>query len=68
MLKFHLYTLVILILFSCASAPKLYPSLAEARLSQAALKSEQGILDVSSVMLFQVDEYLKNAEQSLQEK
>ncbi len=68
MLKLYLCTLVILILFSCASgAPKLYPSLEEARLDQVALTSEQGILEVSSVTLFQVDEYLRDAEHSLQE-
>lgn len=67
MLKFIIQLLFIFIIFSCASAPKSYPPLEQAKSLLAATKQEQNIEEVASVSLFQADEYIQNAEQALQD-
>ena len=50
---------------SCASAPKSYPPLDEAKAQLAKTKSEEGINEVASVTLFEADEQIQQAETAL---
>lgn len=65
--KFKILILLVFLLCNCASAPTSYPPLEEAKSSLATTRNEQGIEEVASVTLFQADEYIQNAELSLQE-
>lgn len=67
MMKFNIPILFLFLLCNCASTPKSYPPLEEAKSLLATTKNEQGIEDVASVTLFQADEYIQNAELALQE-
>ncbi len=67
LIKFNIQVIIIFFLFSCASAPKSYPPLEDAKSSLTATKQEQYIQEVASVTLFQADEYIQIAEQALQE-
>ena len=59
--------LVIILTAGCASTPKSYPPLEEARSSLDTLLNEDEIKELASVTLYQADEYLTLAEQALKD-
>ena len=67
MFKICLVIFMLTLLCNCASAPKSYPSLEDAKISLEKTKSEPGISEVASVTLYEADEQIKSAESALNE-
>lgn len=65
MLKNFLTIIVVLTICSCASAPKTYTPLDEAKATLAKTKSEPGINEVASITLYEADEQIKQADSAL---
>jgi len=67
MLKYCLTILISIVLCSCASTPKSYPPLEEAKVALENTKSQPDISEVASVTLFEAEEQISNAESALSE-
>ncbi|QMU60876.1 MAG: OmpA family protein [Gammaproteobacteria bacterium] len=67
MFRIYLIIFIVTAACSCASAPKSYPPLAEAKAALEKTKKKAGIFEVASVTLFEADEQLKHAETALNE-
>lgn len=67
MFKKYLVILIATLLCSCASTPKSYPPLEDAKTSLENTKSEPNISEIASVTLYEADEQIKNAQSALSE-
>jgi len=67
MLRTYFIIFIATVVCSCASAPKPYPPLEEAKAALEKTKTEPGIKEVASVTLFEADEQIKHAESALSE-
>jgi len=67
MLKYCLTIFISITLCSCASAPKSYPPLDEAKAALEKTKSEPNVSEVASVTLFEANEQITYAETALSE-
>ncbi len=67
MYKPYLVIISLALLCSCASAPKSYPPLEEAKASLENTKNEPNINEVASVTLYEADEQISYAESALNE-
>lgn len=65
MLKYFLPILIVIIACSCASAPKTYAPLDEAKVTLTKTKAQPGVNEVASVTLYEADEQIKQAESAL---
>ena len=65
MLKSFLIILAVITACSCASAPKTYAPLEEAKATLEKTKAEPGINEVASITLYEADEQIKQADVAL---
>lgn len=65
MFKINFAILLVILMCSCASAPKSYMPLEDARTALENTKSQPNISEVASVTLFEADEQIKKAESAL---
>lgn len=67
MFKIYLAFFTTLLICSCASTPKSYPPLEQAKAELAKTKNETGINEVASVTLYEADEQINLAESAVNE-
>jgi len=67
MFKFYLSICVTILICGCASTPRSYPPLEQAKTELEKIKSDESIHEVASVTLYEADEEIKLAESAITE-